>query len=218
MRGEGPGLAVAAGIVVVGALALADLPPFASSVGKDLLVASAGYGRPPRRGCLRRHRDRLERRRARRHGTRLARRDSRPALTSGGRRGDARRVGVLPPARSPCAATGRRPRPRAGSPSRRSRRQRRRRFHGPARLRRRRARRSADRGDLAPRAGDDAVSPARGSGRNRWSRIARCTRPVPQAECSLRSPRPLAGCVDSTAAMSATRLRGPSSGSPCWPG
>ncbi len=42
MRGEGPGLAVAAGIVVVGALALADLPPFASSVGKDLLVASAG--------------------------------------------------------------------------------------------------------------------------------------------------------------------------------
>ena len=42
MRGEGPGLAVAAGIVVVGALALADLPPFASSVSKDLLVASAG--------------------------------------------------------------------------------------------------------------------------------------------------------------------------------
>jgi multicomponent Na+:H+ antiporter subunit D len=42
LRGEGPGLAVAAGIVVVGALALADLPPFASSVGKDLLVASAG--------------------------------------------------------------------------------------------------------------------------------------------------------------------------------
>ncbi len=33
---------VAAGMVVVGALVLADLPPFASSVGKDLLVASAG--------------------------------------------------------------------------------------------------------------------------------------------------------------------------------
>jgi multicomponent Na+:H+ antiporter subunit D len=42
LRGDGPGLAVAAGVVVVGALALADLPPFASSVGKDLLVASAG--------------------------------------------------------------------------------------------------------------------------------------------------------------------------------
>jgi multicomponent Na+:H+ antiporter subunit D len=46
VRGEGPGLAVAAGIVVVGALALADLPPFASSVGKDLLLASAGTAGP----------------------------------------------------------------------------------------------------------------------------------------------------------------------------
>ena len=50
MRGEGPGLAVAAGIVVVGALALADLPPFASSVGKDLLGASAGTAGSLRRG------------------------------------------------------------------------------------------------------------------------------------------------------------------------
>ncbi len=46
MRGEGPGLAVAAGIVVVGAMVLADLPPFSSSVGKDLLVASAGAAAP----------------------------------------------------------------------------------------------------------------------------------------------------------------------------
>ena len=46
LRGEGPALAVAAGIAVVGALALADLPPFASSVGKDLLVASAGTAGP----------------------------------------------------------------------------------------------------------------------------------------------------------------------------
>jgi multicomponent Na+:H+ antiporter subunit D len=42
LRGEGPALTIAAGVIVLGAVALADLPPFASSVGKDLLVATAG--------------------------------------------------------------------------------------------------------------------------------------------------------------------------------
>ena len=37
---------MAAGLVVVGALALADMPPFGSSVGKDLLAATAGSVRP----------------------------------------------------------------------------------------------------------------------------------------------------------------------------
>ena len=46
IAGQGAGLAVAAGLVVLGALALADLPPFASSVGKDLLGAAAGAAHP----------------------------------------------------------------------------------------------------------------------------------------------------------------------------
>ena len=46
IAGQGPAMAVAAGVVVLGALALADLPPFASSVGKDLLAAAAGAARP----------------------------------------------------------------------------------------------------------------------------------------------------------------------------
>jgi multicomponent Na+:H+ antiporter subunit D len=52
MRREGPGIAIAAGIVIIGALALADLPPFASSVGKDLLVASAGTAGPLVEGII----------------------------------------------------------------------------------------------------------------------------------------------------------------------
>lgn len=46
LRGEGPAITIAAGIIVVGSVALADLPPFASSVGKDLLVATAGSAGP----------------------------------------------------------------------------------------------------------------------------------------------------------------------------
>ena len=46
LRGEGPAITIAAGVIVVGALGLADLPPFATSVGKDLLVATAGSAGP----------------------------------------------------------------------------------------------------------------------------------------------------------------------------
>jgi multicomponent Na+:H+ antiporter subunit D len=46
LRGEGPAVTCAAILVVVGALVLADLPPFATSVGKDLLVAGAGGAAP----------------------------------------------------------------------------------------------------------------------------------------------------------------------------
>ncbi len=46
LAGQGAALAVAAGLVVLGALALADLPPFASSVGKGLLGAAAGAAHP----------------------------------------------------------------------------------------------------------------------------------------------------------------------------
>jgi multicomponent Na+:H+ antiporter subunit D len=46
LRGEGPAITIAAGLIVVGAVALADLPPFATSVGKDLLVATAGSAGP----------------------------------------------------------------------------------------------------------------------------------------------------------------------------
>ena len=46
LRGEGPTVAAAAGVVVVGALALADLPPFASSTGTDLVLSAAGAARP----------------------------------------------------------------------------------------------------------------------------------------------------------------------------
>ncbi len=46
LAGQGAGLAVAAGLVVLGALALADMPPFASSVGKDLIGAAAGAAHP----------------------------------------------------------------------------------------------------------------------------------------------------------------------------
>lgn len=46
LRGEGPAITIAAGLIMVGAVALADLPPFASSVGKDLLVATAGSAGP----------------------------------------------------------------------------------------------------------------------------------------------------------------------------
>lgn len=42
LRGGGGRVTIAVGVVVIGALALADLPPFASSVGKDLLVSTAG--------------------------------------------------------------------------------------------------------------------------------------------------------------------------------
>lgn len=42
LRGGGGRVSIAVGVVVVGSLALADLPPFATSVGKDLLVAGAG--------------------------------------------------------------------------------------------------------------------------------------------------------------------------------
>jgi multicomponent Na+:H+ antiporter subunit D len=42
LRGSGGRVGIAIGVVIVGALALADLPPFASSVGKDALVAGAG--------------------------------------------------------------------------------------------------------------------------------------------------------------------------------
>lgn len=42
LRGSGVRVGIAVGVVVVGALALADLPPFASSVGKDAVVAGAG--------------------------------------------------------------------------------------------------------------------------------------------------------------------------------
>lgn len=42
LRGSGGRVGIAVGVVVVGALALADLPPFASSVGKDALVSGAG--------------------------------------------------------------------------------------------------------------------------------------------------------------------------------
>ena len=42
LRDEGTRVTVAVVVLVVGALALADLPPFASAAGKDLLVASAG--------------------------------------------------------------------------------------------------------------------------------------------------------------------------------
>ena len=46
LAGQGAALAVAAGLVVLGALALADMPPFASSAGKDLLTGSAGAAHP----------------------------------------------------------------------------------------------------------------------------------------------------------------------------
>ena len=46
LAGQGPAMAVAAGLVVLGALALADMPPFASSVGTDLLAAAAGAAHP----------------------------------------------------------------------------------------------------------------------------------------------------------------------------
>ncbi len=42
LRGSGGRVGIAVGVVVIGALALADLPGFASSVGKDLVVAGAG--------------------------------------------------------------------------------------------------------------------------------------------------------------------------------
>lgn len=42
LRGSGGRVAIAVGVVVLGSLALADLPPFATSVGKNLLVAGAG--------------------------------------------------------------------------------------------------------------------------------------------------------------------------------
>jgi multicomponent Na+:H+ antiporter subunit D len=42
LRGEGPAITTAAAVIVIGALGLADLPPSASSVGKGLLVATAG--------------------------------------------------------------------------------------------------------------------------------------------------------------------------------
>jgi multicomponent Na+:H+ antiporter subunit D len=46
LRGEGPAITTAAGVIVVGVLCLADLPPFSSSVGRDLLVATAGSAGP----------------------------------------------------------------------------------------------------------------------------------------------------------------------------
>ena len=117
-------------------------PPFASSVGKDLLVASAGTAGSARRGCLRRHRDRLERRLARRHGTRwrgetadqLSPAEAAAETPAGS--GSLLLLAVPP-------AAPRRPRPRPGSPPRRSRRQHRRQLHGQERLRRRRARGTA---------------------------------------------------------------------------
>ncbi len=148
-----------------------------------------GNGRFARRGGLRRHGDRLERRRRGRHRSRLARRDSRSGLTGRGRRGDARRVGVLAPARPPCAATGRRPQPRPGSPSRRSRGQRHGWFHGPAQLRRRRARRSTDWREIAACTGGDAVRPPRGSGRNRRGSVDRRARPIPHPDPALARRR-----------------------------
>jgi multicomponent Na+:H+ antiporter subunit D len=42
LRGSGGRVGVAVGVVAFGALALADLPPFASSVGKDIVVSGAG--------------------------------------------------------------------------------------------------------------------------------------------------------------------------------
>ncbi|MCU4182775.1 complex I subunit 5 family protein [Acidiferrimicrobium sp. IK] len=46
LRGEGPAITIAAGVIVLGVLCLSDLPPFSSSVGKDLLVATAGSAGP----------------------------------------------------------------------------------------------------------------------------------------------------------------------------
>lgn len=42
LRGTGGRVGIAVGVVVIGALALADLPPFASALGKDAIVSGAG--------------------------------------------------------------------------------------------------------------------------------------------------------------------------------
>ena len=139
LAGQGAALAVAAGLVVLGALALADLPPFASSVGKGLLGAAAGAARSCRRSCLRRHRGGHQRRHPRSNRSSLARRGKRSSLARRGASGDPNRV------RDPCAAGGagpaapRRTRTRRGTPPRRSRRRHRRHLRGQERVRRRRS-------------------------------------------------------------------------------